>query len=108
VVYDGRFFLGEYIHALRKQPTDWVKVFCMALNVLLVFFHGYDSQQLYHLEKWYVLFSYGVPAIPAITYIVLDHHGSRRMLGSATVSRFTTPQMATPNGADLVLGRKRS
>lgn len=59
----------------------------MATNVFLVFFHGYDSQQLRHLEKWYLLFAYGVPAIPALTYVILDHTG-RRIIGPATVSRF--------------------
>jgi hypothetical protein len=79
----------------------------MALNVLLVFFHGYDSKKLYHLEKWYILFSYGVPAIPAITYIVLDHHGSQRMIGPATVSQSTGTVIDISDRTDLVLGRER-
>lgn len=58
----------------------------MALNVMLVFFHGYDSHQLRCLEKWYLLFAYGLPSIPALTYIFLDHYGPQRILGPATVS----------------------
>jgi hypothetical protein len=80
----------------------------MALNVLLVFFHGYDSRQLHHLEKWYFLFSYGVPAIPAITYIILDHHGPQRMIGPATVSQPVSLQTNVFNHTDLVLGCERS
>lgn len=58
----------------------------MAANVFLVFFYGYDSQQLRHLEKWYILFAYGIPAIPALTYVILDHTG-HRIIGAATVSQ---------------------
>jgi len=56
----------------------------MATNVLLVFFHGYDAQQIRHLEKWYFAFSYGVSAVPAITYVILDHTG-HQIIGSATL-----------------------
>jgi hypothetical protein len=66
--------------------ADGIWVFCMALNVMLVFFHGYDSRQLRHLEKWYLLGSYGVPGVIAIVYIILDHVGPRRIIGPATVS----------------------
>lgn len=57
----------------------------MATNVFLVFFYGYDSRQLHHLEKWYLMFAYGIPAIPPIAYIILDHTG-HRIIGPATVS----------------------
>jgi hypothetical protein len=58
----------------------------MALNVFLVFWRGYDALQLRHLEKWYLLFSYGLTAIPPMIYVVLDHHRTVRILGPATVS----------------------
>ena len=58
----------------------------MALNVMLVFFFKYSADQLPYLEKWYALFSYGLPAIPAITYIFMDHFGNQRIIGAATVS----------------------
>lgn len=57
----------------------------MAINVLLVFFFGYDSGQLRRKERWYAAFAYGVPGIPSITYIVLDHAG-HSVIGTATVS----------------------
>jgi hypothetical protein len=66
--------------------ADSIWVFCMALNVMLVFFRGYDSRQLRHLEKWYLIGSYGVPGLIALVYIILDHAGPKRIIGPATVS----------------------
>jgi hypothetical protein len=78
----------------------------MALNVMLVFFRNYNSDQLRHLEKWYALFSYGVPFIPCLAFIIIDHYGKHRIIGPATVST-TKLAMATSyliSMADLVLG----
>lgn len=54
----------------------------MAANVFLVFFYGYDSQQLRYLEKWYLVTAYGVPLIPAISFLIATHSG-RKIYGSA-------------------------
>ncbi|CAO2657270.1 Nn.00g033960.m01.CDS01 [Neocucurbitaria sp. VM-36] len=75
-------FQGVLIQWFMMADSLWV--FCMAMNVFLVFFYGYDSQQLRHLEKWYLLFAYGVPAVPALTYVILDHSGYR-IMGPATL-----------------------
>lgn len=56
----------------------------MATNVLLVFFYGYGPQQLRHLEKWYLLTAYGIPAIPAISFVIVDHT-KQRIIGPATL-----------------------
>lgn len=58
----------------------------MAMNVFLVFWYGHNAQELYYLEKWYFLFAYGVPAVPPIIYVILDHHSSTHVIGPATVS----------------------
>lgn len=58
----------------------------MAINVLLVFFYGYNHKQIRNLEKWYLLTAYGIPAVPALTYVILDHTG-RPTIGPATVSQ---------------------
>jgi hypothetical protein len=58
----------------------------MATNVYLVFWRGYDAVQLRHLEKWYLLFAYGLPAIPPTIYVILDHVRPDPILGPATVS----------------------
>jgi hypothetical protein len=64
----------------------------MAMNVLLVFFYGYDAQQLRHLEKWYLIFGYGLPGIPALTYVILDHNGSH-IIGAATLWCWVAPHV---------------
>jgi hypothetical protein len=76
-------FQGVLIQWFMMADSLWV--FCMATNVFLVFWRGYDAQQLRYLEKWYLLFAYGVPAIPPIVYVIMDHHGSRRVIGPATL-----------------------
>jgi len=71
---------------IRFMMADSIWVLCMALNVMLVFFRGYDSRQLRHLEKFYLLGSYGIPGVIAIVYIILDHAGPTKIIGPATVS----------------------
>lgn len=77
----------------------------MALNVMLVFFRQYNSRQLRHLEKWYMLFAYGVPFIPALVYIIIEKATHRRIYGPATVRGFSylCLRSLTPL-ADMVLG----
>jgi hypothetical protein len=57
----------------------------MATNVFLVFWRGYDARQLRYLEKWYLLLAYGMPAIPPLVYVILDHIRTPRILGPATI-----------------------
>ncbi|KAG9187702.1 hypothetical protein G6011_05573 [Alternaria panax] len=61
-------------------------LFClsMATNVFLVFFYGYDAQQLHHLEKWYIACSYGIPAVPVLAYFIMGRTG-HQVIGSATL-----------------------
>ncbi|KAF1945071.1 G protein coupled receptor family protein [Clathrospora elynae] len=75
-------FQGTLIQWFMMADSFWV--LCMAMNVFLVFFYGYDAQQIRHLEKFYFAFSYGIPGIPALTYLILDHTG-HRIMGSATL-----------------------
>ncbi|KAH7078815.1 hypothetical protein BKA63DRAFT_563484 [Paraphoma chrysanthemicola] len=76
-------FQGVLIQWFMMADSLWV--FCMATNVLLVFWYGYDAQQLRRLEKWYLLFAYGIPMVPPIVYVILDHHSHTRILGPATL-----------------------
>jgi hypothetical protein len=57
----------------------------MALNVMLVFFRQYNSTKLRKLEKWYLLFAYGVPFVTAFIYIVVEKTTRQRIYGPATV-----------------------
>jgi hypothetical protein len=79
----------------------------MALNVMLVFFRNYNSDQLRYLEKWYILFSYGVPFIPCLCFIIIDHYGKQRIIGPATVSadKLLKRTSCLTSVADLVLDR---
>ncbi|KAF2025639.1 hypothetical protein EK21DRAFT_103825 [Setomelanomma holmii] len=76
-------FQGVLIQWFMMADSLWV--FCMATNVFLVFWYGYDAQQLRRLEKWYLLFAYGIPMVPAMVYVILDHHSQTRIIGSATL-----------------------
>ncbi|KAF2709525.1 hypothetical protein K504DRAFT_276447 [Pleomassaria siparia CBS 279.74] len=84
-------FQGVLIQWFMVADSLWV--FCMALNVMLVFFYNYGASQLRRLETWYMLFSYGVPAVPASVYIIIDHYGSFRVMGSATIWCWVGPQV---------------
>ncbi|KAF1838756.1 G protein coupled receptor family protein [Decorospora gaudefroyi] len=75
-------FQGTLIQWFMQADAFWV--LCMATNVFLVFFNGYDAQQLRHLEKWYFVFSYGLPGIPSIVYVILGRTG-HQIMGSATL-----------------------
>jgi hypothetical protein len=98
-------FQGVLIQWFMMADSFWV--FCMAINVFLVFWYGYDAQRLHYLEKWYLLFAYGSTSIPPVVYVVLDHHSGTRILGSAMVRLMCQIRLACTDYAALVLGRQR-
>ncbi|USP82638.1 hypothetical protein yc1106_09912 [Curvularia clavata] len=75
-------FQGLLIQWFMAADAFWI--LCMATNVFLVFFNGYDAQQLRHLEKWYFALSYGIPGIPVLAYVILGRTG-HKIIGSATM-----------------------
>ncbi|XTI84913.1 hypothetical protein V2W45_211194 [Cenococcum geophilum] len=66
-------------------PADSLWTFCMALNVYLTFFKNYAASNLRSLEKWYLIFCYGVPLVPALVYLLLDAGGRYGIYGPATI-----------------------
>lgn len=66
-------------------PADSLWIFCMALNVYLTFFKNYAASNLRNLEKWYLVFCYGVPFVPALVYLLLDVGGRYGIYGPATI-----------------------
>lgn len=109
VVHDGRLALGKH-RTLYWTSTiiDLFQVLCMALNVMLVFNSTCDIRRLRRLEKWYLLFSYGVPFVPCLAYIFLDRVGKRRILGGATVSTISLSMsnqilISSRSGVGLIL-----
>jgi hypothetical protein len=57
----------------------------MAVNVFLTFYTTQITINIRKLEKWYFLICYGIPAIPALAFLILDLSGSQ-YYGDATVS----------------------
>ncbi|KAF2641665.1 hypothetical protein P280DRAFT_282059 [Massarina eburnea CBS 473.64] len=84
-------FQGIIIQWFMAADSLWV--FSMALNVQLVFFRGYNSAQLRHLEKWYLLCAYGVPGIVALSYIFIDHFSDINIIGPATLWCWVSPNV---------------
>ena len=68
------------------MPADPLWTFCMAMNVYLTFFKNYNAIQLRHLEKYYILFCYGLPFIPAFVYLMFDAVARKGIYGPAVVS----------------------
>ena len=58
----------------------------MACNVYLTFFHKYSATQLRQIEWKYVLFCYGLPFVPAITYVFIRTNARGPIYGPADVS----------------------
>ena len=68
------------------MPADALWAFAMACNVYLTFFHKFGSQQLRKLEWRYVVLCYGVPFVPAISYLFISNSNRGKIYGSAVVS----------------------
>jgi hypothetical protein len=57
----------------------------MALNVYLTVFKKYTTKRLKDLELAYICFCYGLPAIPAISFLFIKNHRGVPIYGSATL-----------------------
>jgi hypothetical protein len=71
--------------ACRFMPADAYWTLAMALNVYLTFYWKYDAADIRNLEKYYILACYGLPFIPAVTYLFIDTQKSGPMYGNATI-----------------------
>lgn len=67
------------------MPADALWTFAMSCNVYLSFFHSYDTSALRKLEWKYFLACYGVPFIPALTYLFVSSQERGKIYGGATV-----------------------
>jgi hypothetical protein len=72
------------------MPADCLWTFCMAVNVFLTFQTTSIAVNIKKLEKWYFVFCFGVPAVPAFTFLLLDlvRKPKRPYYGDATVSSY--------------------
>jgi slime mold cyclic AMP receptor len=67
------------------MPADCLWMFCMAINVFLTF-QTTVHVNLRKMEKWYFLLCFGLPGIPALTYLILDTTKGTDFYGNAIVS----------------------
>ncbi|KAI2609289.1 family A G protein-coupled receptor-like protein [Hypoxylon sp. NC1633] len=66
-------------------PADAFWTLAMAFNVYLTFYHKFDARRLRKMEVWYLLLCYGIPFVPAITYVFVRTESAGRMYGNATL-----------------------
>ncbi|RYO84602.1 hypothetical protein DL766_010568 [Monosporascus sp. MC13-8B] len=64
----------------------------MAVNVYMTFYFKYDAEKLRRLEVWYFILCYGVPFIPALTFIFIANESQGRMYGNATLWCWISPE----------------
>jgi hypothetical protein len=57
----------------------------MAINVYLIFFRDYTVERLRSLDIFYLLLSYGLSFIPALTFIFINTPSRGRMYGGAII-----------------------
>ncbi|KAH7360395.1 hypothetical protein BKA65DRAFT_183996 [Rhexocercosporidium sp. MPI-PUGE-AT-0058] len=67
------------------MPADALWAFVMALNVYLTFYWRYRAAQLKSLEKWYILFCYGVTFLLAFVLLWVTTKKRGSMYGNATL-----------------------
>ncbi|KAI2643305.1 G-protein coupled receptor [Xylaria nigripes] len=66
-------------------PSDALWAFAMSLNVYLTFYFKFDAKKLRALEKWYLLFCYGLPFPPALCFIFISTESKGRLYGDAVL-----------------------
>ena len=65
--------------------VDCYWAFCMAINVYLVFFRGYTTDQLRGLELRYLLACYGLSFVPALVFVFISTPSGGRIYGDAVI-----------------------
>ena len=71
--------------------VDAYWAFCMAVNIYLVFFRGYNTKQLRGLDHKYLFACYGFSLIPAIAYLFIKTKDRGPIYGGAVVSTISNP-----------------
>ncbi|KIV97814.1 hypothetical protein PV10_01520 [Exophiala mesophila] len=74
------------------MPADALWTFAMACNVYLSFFRHYDSSQLRRLEWTYFGACYGVPLIPALTFLFVSTPSRGKIYGDAVLWCWISPK----------------
>lgn len=64
----------------------------MAINVYLTFYHKFDANRLRQMEKWYFLACFGMPFIPAVSYLFVQAPGKGRIYGNSMLWCWVTEE----------------
>jgi hypothetical protein len=76
----------------------------MAVNVFLTFQTTKIHVDLRKLEKWYFLLCFGIPGIPAITYLILDTTRGKDYYGDAIVRHYRRTLFLSANTLSYGVG----
>ncbi|PQE32593.1 camp receptor protein [Rutstroemia sp. NJR-2017a WRK4] len=76
-------FQGFLVQMFRGVDCYWS--FCMAINVYLVFFRGYTTDQLRRLDVWYLLACYGLSFVPALIFLFISTKELGHVYGPAVI-----------------------
>ncbi|EEU33689.1 uncharacterized protein NECHADRAFT_4204, partial [Fusarium vanettenii 77-13-4] len=74
------------------MPADAYWSLVMALNVYLTIYHKYDAQRLQRVEVIYLFCCYGLPFIPALTFIFINDPARGMFYGPARLWCWVTPK----------------
>lgn len=93
----------------RFLGVDAYWAFCMAVNIYLVFYRGYNTRQLRGLDRKYFIACYGLALIPAIIYLFIETKERGKIYGGAVVSKSFSHRANAINRFDIavVLGVDR-
>ncbi|KAL6415423.1 G-protein coupled receptor [Ilyonectria robusta] len=67
------------------MPADALWTLSMAINVYLTFYHKYNAVDLRKKEFLYLICCYGIPFVPAITYVFVRDGNGHRVYGNASL-----------------------
>ncbi|GJN81189.1 hypothetical protein PLIIFM63780_004721 [Purpureocillium lilacinum] len=73
------------------MPADAFWTLAMAINVYLTFYYKFDAQRLRKMELWYLIGCYGIPFIPAFTFIFVRNSRGQRVYGNANLWCWVSP-----------------
>ncbi|PHH67563.1 hypothetical protein CDD82_1325 [Ophiocordyceps australis] len=65
------------------MPADAFWTLAMAINVYLTFYRKFDAERLRKMEITYLIGCYGIPFIPAFTFIFVKNSAGERLYGNA-------------------------
>ena len=74
------------------MAADVLWTLAMACNVYLTFYHKFDATRLRKVEKWYFLACYGIPFVPAFTFIFANSPGKGRIYGDSLLWCWVTQE----------------